>query len=130
MKREITNICIIDDDRIYQSLTKKMLLKINADVEINQFRNGLEAFEFFTAELEKNNKLPQIILLDINMPTMDGWEFLEEIENLKINLNEIDIYVVSSSIAIQDVEKAKSNPHIISYITKPIKPELLSKLVL
>lgn len=129
MKPDETFICIIDDDKIYQSLTKKMLLKLNENAKVIQFSNGQEAYEFFANEIRNNCPLPKVILLDINMPTMDGWEFLEEIENLGTDFHEMEIYIVSSSIAIQDMEKAKSNPHIMDYITKPIRQELLIQLV-
>ncbi|GLB53606.1 response regulator [Neptunitalea chrysea] len=124
-----STICIIDDDKIYQSLTKRMLLKLVDEIDIEQFLDGSDAFESFREKIASGEQLPKVVLLDINMPTMDGWEFLSKLEKLKIDFSEVDIHIVSSSIAIQDMEKAKANVNILGYITKPIKPEILKNIL-
>ncbi|GLB49462.1 response regulator [Neptunitalea lumnitzerae] len=122
-------ICIIDDDKIYQSLTKKILLKLVPDIQILQFLDGSDALEYFKECLASKENLPSVVLLDINMPYMDGWDFLSNLETISIDFTKVNIHVVSSSIALQDMEKAKSNAHIISYITKPVKPEILKNIM-
>jgi CheY-like chemotaxis protein len=84
--------------------------------------NGKEAITTLNNTLKNNDEhIPDIILLDINMPVMDGWEFMEEIKRIKSKINkQIIIYIVSSSIALEDRNKSKTFTDIIGYIPKPI----------
>ena len=109
-------ICIIDDDPIYQILINKIIAKSKTECEIMRFKNGKEALDYFTLDVIKN--LPQIILLDLEMPIMDGWDFMTEID--KIFTDQTDIYIVSSSIAHEDKEKAKTFSKVKGYFSKPI----------
>ena len=71
--------------------------------------------------LENNEMPPNVILLDINMPIMDGWEFMDEMIVLKSKISvSIQIYIVSSSIGFEDKNKAKNYSEIIAYLSKPI----------
>lgn len=123
-------ICVIDDDKIYHLLTMKMLNKLNINQTIHQFYNGLKAFEFLHEAISKNQPIPSTILLDINMPVMDGWEFLKAIEKIIPNTKELQIFLVTSSIAAIDMEKAKNSKLVTKYIPKPIRPEILQQILL
>jgi CheY-like chemotaxis protein len=120
MKKNI--IWIVDDDFIYQTIVKKLIQKTGVFSAYTSFTNGKEAINTLINNLEDDvNYLPDIILLDINMPVMDGWEFMGEFKKLKNNLtNQNKIYIVSSSIAVEDRNKSKSFTDIIGYIAKPI----------
>ena len=109
-------ICIIDDDPIYQLLTKKIIAISKTDYSTISFKNGREALDYFTSRLPEN--LPDIILLDIEMPIMDGWDFLNEIE--KHNMTQTTIYLVTSSISHEDKEKTKSFSKISGFFSKPL----------
>ena len=114
-------ICIIDDDPIYQLLINKIITKLNIDYEIVSFKNGKEALDNLSLILENNKNLPEIILLDLKMPIMDGWGFMENIDRiLSDKKNKTAIYIVTSSISYEDKEKAKTFPEIIGYFSKPI----------
>lgn len=117
-------ICIIDDDPIYQFLVSKIIGNSKAGHDVLFFRNGKEALDYFSMDLEKN--LPEIILLDLEMPVMDGWDFLKEIDNLHID--NTSIYIVSSSISHEDQEKVKSFPKIKGHFSKPINAALIKKI--
>jgi response regulator RpfG family c-di-GMP phosphodiesterase len=115
-------ICIIDDDDIYTFLLKKTLVKSNICSNIKSFDNGLAGLEGIKTMIENKETLPDLILLDINMPLFDGWEFLEEFKKLKhLILKPISIYIVSSSISQADINKAKFNEEVIDFLTKPIE---------
>ena len=124
-------IWIIDDDAIYQTIINKLIQKSGVFSTHSSFMNGKEAITSLKNTLENNDEfIPDIILLDINMPVMDGWEFMEEIKRIKSKINkQIIIYIVSSSIALEDRNKSKTFTDIIGYIPKPISVEDLISIV-
>jgi CheY-like chemotaxis protein len=124
-------ICIIDDDEIYIFLMKKSLSAMGISNEVISFLNGADALEELTQIKNENGELPGIILLDINMPIMDGWEFLTEFRKVNANnYKKIPIYIVSSSIANEDFEKSKTFPEILDYLSKPVELETLESILL
>jgi len=117
----LKTIWVIDDDPIYQIIVSKIISKSELFLSFSSFENGKIAIDTLKKMLDKNEVLPNIILLDINMPIMDGWEFMDEMVLLKSKINNpIQIYIVSSSIALEDKNKAKEYPEIIAYLSKPI----------
>ncbi|HRH47931.1 MAG TPA: response regulator [Panacibacter sp.] len=118
---KVSTVCIIDDDLIYQVTSKKMIQHVNATNNILIFSNGQEAFHFLLQTVTDTDALPDIIFLDVNMPYMDAWEFLEAYETIKTRLvKEITIYVISSSVSEKDIERAKKIPVVKDYYIKPI----------
>jgi CheY-like chemotaxis protein len=118
---KLRKIWVVDDDVIYKTIMKKIILKSEIFSSTVTFSNGEEAIHALKFAIEKKESLPDIILLDLDMPVMDGWGFMDEIEVLKPNLpSEVLIYISSSSIAVQDKQKAKNNPNIVGYMSKPI----------
>ncbi|GER59868.1 response regulator [Patiriisocius marinus] len=122
------NICVIDDDLIYQYTITKTIKLYDLAKNIMVFSDGEEALDFLIRNIETNETLPDIILLDINMPIMDGFQFMEEYVKIKPRVGKsILIYMVSSSVDSRDIERAKRISDISDYIIKPIKPgELIS----
>jgi CheY-like chemotaxis protein len=127
--RKLDCICIVDDDEIYTFLLKKALKKLDICNEISIYINGQEAIDSIKQIIETNQILPDIILLDINMPLLDGWEFLDEYIKIKNKLTkEISIYIASSSISIGDINKAKDHKEVIDFLVKPINVDTLLKI--
>ena len=121
----LKTICIIDDDPIYQLITKKIIEKNNLFADRQSFTDGFDALHFF----REQKSIPDIILLDIEMPSIDGWDFLDEFCELKKDFDKkIHIYVISSSIAKEDIEKAITYDCISGFISKPINLEKLRKI--
>ncbi|PVX47823.1 response regulator receiver domain-containing protein [Flavobacterium sp. 103] len=117
----LKTIWVVDDDPIYQIIANKIIKKSELFLSASSFKNGKDAIDVLKKSVEKGEILPNIILLDINMPIMDGWEFMEEMVKLKSQISEpIQIYIVSSSIALEDKSKAKNYSDIIAYLSKPI----------
>ncbi|AVR44950.1 response regulator [Christiangramia fulva] len=132
MGQKVELACIIDDDKIYVNLVKKIIEIKKLSENLLIYKNGKEALDYFTNIMENatdENKLPDIIFLDLNMPVMDGWEFLNEFIKVKNNLNKkITLYVVSSSIDPRDLERAKSFNLVTDYLIKPIELKKFEKI--
>ena len=112
------SICIIDDDQIYQIIVKKIILKAGIFETVHCYENGYKALEEFK---DPEIPLPHLILLDINMPGMDGWEFLSRLKDHRPHLHlETSIYIVTSSIAFSDRDKAIALPEVSGFISKPL----------
>ncbi|WP_026998212.1 response regulator [Flectobacillus major] len=129
--KPVETICVIDDDNIYGFWVKKLLVSKNFCKSLIIFENGLTGFNYLKELDTTNDVIPDLILLDINMPIMDGWEFLEEYANIKGKFEkEIPIYVVSSSINPSDIEKANSFEEVFGFITKPLTFDNLKQIKL
>ena len=124
-----TNICVVDDDNIFQFTMKLSLKPIDNIDEIRFFSDGLAAIDYILDNFNNPKKIPDIIFLDINMPVMDGYQFIEEYRKIKSKLSKkIIIYMLSSSIDPVDLEKVKLIDEVSYYITKPIKQDVLKDL--
>ena len=109
-------VLIIDDDDIVTLVQGKLLQNCNVCEHPLKFKRASDALEYLSNASEGNDYL---LLLDINMPLMNGWEFLEEIEKLAIK-EHIYVYMVTSSIDYNDKEKANNYSRIVNFIEKPI----------
>jgi CheY-like chemotaxis protein len=117
----IQSLCVIDDDMIYQFAVKLNLKQLQLADSVLCFSNGELAKLYMMENAQKPDALPDVILLDINMPIMDGWDFLEWFKEFKENLvKTIPIFMVSSSIDWRDIEKAKSYEEVVDYMSKPL----------
>lgn len=120
----MTTICIVDDDRVYQIAARKMLERINNSYKILVFSDGQEAYQYITENTGNADALPDIILLDINMPNMNAWEFLDAYAAIKPSLpKSITIYVISSSLSESDIQRAKKIENVKEYYIKPVTTE-------
>lgn len=123
-------ICIIDDDEVYQFTVTKNIQSQQLAKKILVFSDGEEALQFLTANIGDNDAVPDVIFLDINMPIMDGWQFLEKYIHLKPRIGKkVTLYMVSSSVDPADTQRAKAIEEISDYIIKPITPEQLKVIV-
>jgi two-component system, chemotaxis family, chemotaxis protein CheY len=123
-------IAIIDDDKIFQLTAAKTILATALTDKVLQFVNPEEALQFLKNNVENPMQLPDYVFLDINMPFLDGWMFLEDYAAIKPKLSKpITIYMVSSSIDPRDIERAKSNKEISGYVVKPVTREKFIELL-
>ena len=130
----LDKILCVDDDPITLMLCKKVVEKVEFAKEIITVQNGEEAIQYFDQlfkEMKTDTSIvcPKLVLLDLNMPVMDGWEFLESyIEKNYQNIFETTRFIVlSSSIDPYDIDRSKTYP-IIGFLSKPVTKEMLENL--
>jgi len=123
---QIVNLAyIIDDDEILVMLVK-MLIARNVHYKASkEFYNGQEAIDHIKEVVANGGELPQVIFLDLNMPIMDGWQFLEEFVKIKLE-KEIPVFIVTSSIDPADISNAKKYSVVKDYIQKPVSDQKLT----
>ena len=127
--KTVNTICIIDDDPIFRFGTKKMMEKAQFPLDFLVYKNGQEAYDDLAQKIEQRINLPDVILLDLNMPIMDGWQFLDEFSKI-LTSERIPIYIVSSSVDRRDIEKAKSYDIVINYLIKPFSVLAIKELLI
>lgn len=123
------NFAIIDDDETTQFVVEITIDNTNLAKNIAIFSDGKEAIDFFTLNINNPENLPDIIFLDLNMPIMDGWQFLDHFAILKPKIaKKITICITSSSTNQKDIIRAKKYSDVTEYIIKPITEEDVIRL--
>ena len=130
---KISSTCIIDDDPIFVYSTKRIMKEVNFSENIIVYTNGQDAIDGLNDMINNGDKMPSVIFLDLNMPIMNGWDFLEDFVQIPHNnREEVLIYIISSSIDPRDLEQIKSYEVVNNYILKPVVREdlhtVLSKM--
>jgi len=125
------HILLIDDDEINNFISIKLIKKALSNAEISSCLNGKVAIEELI-EMQKisPDNLPDFILLDINMPIMNGWEFLDEYKRLNVDTTgKSKIFIISSSVFSNDISRAKSYPLVKNFISKPLSVEKIREML-
>lgn len=129
MTKENLQILIIDDDEINNFIAAKLIDKIPPKAVVNTCLNGQIGLDFVKSKLQNQEEVPDIIFLDINMPIMNGWEFLEEFEKIKDQINKkISINMLSSSVYNDDINKAETFNTVNKFISKPLTVDKIQDL--
>lgn len=127
----MSKLILIDDDIIYHRIMKIMLKSKKSDHDTTFSYDGKAIIDFLAQNKSKSELLPDYILLDLNMPKFDGWDFLNSYQSLYKSIKKkIHIFVVSSSINPSEIARSKEYPFVDSYIIKPLTMELLDQLVM
>lgn len=130
MEESKKTVCVIDDDEIYQFLCRKTMETTQRTKKIMIFSNGKDAIDFFCDNKKSSDNLPDVIFLDLDMPVMDGWQFLDEFLPLKTNIEkQIIIYIVTSSEHPVDISKAKDISEVKGYVIKPITVDSFNNIM-
>ncbi|MEO9890970.1 response regulator [Aurantibacter sp.] len=130
ISKAVKTVLLVDDDSISNLLNTVFINKLNLNADIIATENGKQGMDVI---LNKENPLqtPCLLLLDINMPTMDGWQFLEQYEKSVSQELKDDIAIVMLTISEEqsDEVKAKQNPHVKEFVRKPLSEKSVTKLV-
>lgn len=119
-------VLIVDDDHVILMIHRLKIMKSGVDLSALEFLNGQTALEYIKAHNTENNLF--IVLLDINMPVMNGWEFLDSIQKMDLKCK-MKVAMVTSSVDHADQEKAKNYREVCCYITKPVNEKEISILM-
>ena len=124
-------ILVIDDDPINNMLCTYLIKKTIKNSEIYCFEQPLEGLEHLIAQYSGDYiPPPTLLFLDINMPEMDGWEFLDEFKKMESLIHtKFKIYILSSSINPADIEKAKINIFVKGFLSKPLNERILLEIM-
>jgi CheY-like chemotaxis protein len=126
----VNKIFLIDDDPVFVYLTRKIIGMTQYSCEITEFADGELAITYLNAFREKPESLPDIIFLDLAMPVMDGWEFLKQYAVIRPGiLKNISLFIVSSSISPQEVEKSKSFREVSDFLVKPLGKRKIAEII-
>ncbi|MCC8408764.1 response regulator [Mucilaginibacter sp. UR6-1] len=125
----MNRIVMIDDNPMEHFIAVKLLKNVGLFGNSKHVTNGYETLQYIKDNLQNQHELPDVILLDINMPDIDAWGFLDQYKALQQQITKpIDIYIITSSIDADDMLKAKSYPLVKSYLVKPLSKDVLVKI--
>ncbi len=119
---------IIDDDEITMYLADSIMKKVDFCEKVEKFTHGMDAINRLKFALEVNENIPDVIIFDLNMPEMDGWEFIEEFSKLPLK-KEIPAFIFTSSIDNAELERSKEYDKIKGVIIKPLNVQKINKIL-
>lgn len=127
----MNKIAVIDDNMIFRKVTKMHIKKTGfLEENILVFKNGKEIYDFIKNNIKNIDFLPKTLFLDLNMPIMDGWDFLKRLQEIKLECAyNPNIYVITSSVNDKDYKEAMEKFHVKGYLVKPINTDVLSKII-
>ncbi|SHH20326.1 Response regulator receiver domain-containing protein [Chryseolinea serpens] len=130
MSSKIANLWIIDDDPM-SSFYIKRLAELGELAHIITIYNSAQgAIDYLLHHKNSQEHLPNVILLDIYMPEIDGWEFLAELKKIEsLLVKKPEIYIISSSNHPKDLSRADTFPEVRAYFQKPVTLDILKKVV-
>jgi len=128
--KPLKSLFVIDDDAMYRYIAESAIKSAGLPLQISVFPNGREAIDALERNIDSEENLPDLILLDLMMPIMDGWAFLNYYEQLKPRLGkQIVIYIVTTSNNTVDLDRAKQISDVTGYVIKPMTHQKFVDLV-
>lgn len=128
---KLASVLVIDDDDISNFIYTRVIAATGMVDHIESYKSGKDALNYFENIATTPEKFPDMIFLDINMPVMSGWDFLEKYRDIvPAHLqNETILCILSSSVYKTDIEKAQSFPQVKEYVPKPLTTDSLKSLL-
>lgn len=129
--KKLNSILLVDDDPISQYINQTLIKKLKVSSHVQLAMNGAEAIQYLQTDIKKDrHKFPDLILLDLNMPVMDGFEFLRHYHKLFMtDKQEVKIVILTTSADVNDIKKAQGYPSISNYLTKPLTIDKITSIV-
>ena len=126
MQNKLKKVMLIDDNEIDLKINAKLITLAKLFDDIIVCQSGEEALAYLNANLLEQQGLPDLILLDIQMPEMDGFEFLEHYRSFP---DKCPVAMLSSTLDFGDIQRAEANPYVIKLLRKPLSPQELAGLL-
>lgn len=122
----LDKVLLVDDDKVTNLMHARLIRKAGLAEKIDVATDGVAAIEYLVGIAARSETPPQIIFLDVNMPRMNGFEFLHEYKSLPQSVRgSQDIVMLSTSVLPQDKSRAEADPNVLEFVTKPIRAEKL-----
>ncbi len=126
----MSKLILIDDDLIYHRISQLMIKGYSPVKEVISSVDGKATLDYLIENKSNNDNLPDYILVDLNMPNYDGWDFLDGYKKVYDSFKKaIQVYIVSSSISPYDISRSKDYSFVNSFIMKPLRKEFLEGLI-
>ncbi len=130
MKNKLKRILLVDDDEPTNFLNRMVIEELECTEEIITVTSGERALEYLTTQSDGQYPQPDLIFLDINMPGMNGWEFLEEYKNIEdFQKGNITVVMLTTSVNPSDLEKAQAISGIKKFMHKPLTEEHVVEVI-
>lgn len=130
--KKLSKILIIDDDPMTTYIQKRFLDGFQVADQIEIVNDGEEALERIKYDIQSGNddNIPALIFVDLNMPFMDGFQFLEAYQNLEFEIKDsVVVSVLTSSFSRKDINRVKEFPVVDDYVVKPLTQEKMMELM-
>ncbi len=122
----MSKVFIIDDDPIHQRIAQIMIAKHEVFDDYSSYTEAELALDFLKENVGNSDQLPDVILLDLNMPVVDGWDFLEAFEKFQVDLvKSVKVFIVTSSVDEKDKLRSQTFPFVKGFISKPLSPDII-----
>mgnify|MGYP006270866475 CR=1 FL=1 len=123
------SVMLVDDNEIDNIINEKIIEANSFAEQVLVFQTGQDALDYLKQHENDGEKLPEIVFLDINMPIMDGFQFLEDFEKFSETvLGKCSIIMLSSSISPKDIDRAASSKYVKKYLNKPLNARYLDAI--
>ena len=126
----MSKVFVIDDDPIHQRIAQIMIGKHELFDEFDSYTEAEFALEYLKENMDNSAHLPDVILLDLNMPVVDGWDFLEAFEKFQNNISKkIRVFIVTSSVDEKDRLRSQTFSFVKGFISKPLSPDIIRSTI-
>lgn len=130
MNKKLKCIMLVDDNEHDNFFHEREIKKFNLEINVIMMKSGLEALQFLKSDKNQKDQRPDLIFLDINMPGMNGWEFMDEYDKLDQSIkSSVMVIMLTTSDNPEDNLRAKAWNFVTDYITKPLTNEKVKEIV-